>query len=485
MSSEKKKELIKKIALAVAIPALFAIPFIFYLNLKESPITLFDILKSGEITVITRNNSHTYYSYRDQPMGFEYDMAKAFADYLGVKLNVRVAEKWDSMIPDLKQGNGAFIAANLTILPQREEHVVFSDPYMSVRQRIVVHRKNSKLKKISNLSGETIHVRKGTSYQAQLEKLKKTGLNFEIKLHDDIPTEELIRMVEEKEIKITVADSNIALLNRQYYPETVMGGPISESQTVAWAVHPKSRHLIEQINIFLKTVMENGAFEEIYTRYYKYAQEFDYVDMAVYHRRISTHLPLYDLIIKKAARKYGFDWLMIAAQIYQESHFNPMAISPSAAYGLMQLTINTARSMGITDILDPEQNVMTGTKYLRKLHKLYRDADMPDQLFISLASYNIGQGHVRDAMNLARQMNLDPLKWSSLTKTLPLLQYRKYYKNTLYGYCRGNEPLRYVKQIMTYYDILKHMDMKLSGSQDPDYAGDDVPYEMMANDTTD
>ncbi|VEN73310.1 Membrane-bound lytic murein transglycosylase F [Candidatus Desulfarcum epimagneticum] len=459
-SAEKKRAAIWIILIALVISALAAGAWLY---LKDSPVRLSDVKKSGEITVITRNSAHTYYIYRDEPMGFERDLAQAFADHLGVRLNVRVAEKWENMIPDLKNGQGAFIAASFTALPQRQALVAFSDPYMSIRQRVIVHRKNFRKQKMSDLSGRTVHVRKGTSYEFRLRELKEEGLDVEIRLHEDLPTEELIRMVANGEIDVTIADSNIALLNRKYYPEISMGEAISGAEKLAWAVDPKSDRLLEEINVFFETIRKNGEFDKIYNRYYKHAHDFDYVDMAVYHRRISTHLPLYEGIIKEAAKSHGFDWLMLAAQIYQESHFNPIAISSSGAYGLMQLTINTAKSLGITDILDPEQNVMTGARYLRNLYDLYKKAPAPDRLFIALAAYNIGRGHVSDAMGLARGMRLDPFKWSSLSKTLPLLRYRKYHSKTKYGYCRGNEPLQYVKQIMTYYDILKHMDMKLSG----------------------
>ena len=159
--------------------------------------------------------------------------------------------------------------------------------------------------------------------------------------------------------------------------------------------------------------------------------------------------------IKAAAKKHGFDWRLIAAQIYQESHFNPQAKSRAGARGLMQLLPRTARSLNVNDIYNPVENINAGVQHLKKLYDHFESAEGVDRMLITLAAYNIGQGHVRDARRLAIRMNLDPNSWDSLAKTLPLLAYRKYYKNYEYGYCRGNEPVRYIKQIMIYFDILK------------------------------
>jgi len=416
---------------------------------------LMKILDKGELTVITRNNAHSYYSYRDQEMGFEHDLAKEFAAYLGVSLKIRIAEKWEGMIPDLIGGTGDLIAASMTITPRRRQDVLFSNGYMDIQQQLIVHRSNSSIQTIEDLSGQTIHIRKGTSYHERLEILSDQIPDLTLVLHEDVPTEELIRRVAEKEIDITVADDNIALLNRRYYPQTVMTGPVAEKEHLGWAVHPKAYKLLEKINQFFKHIKENGRYEELREQYYAEVEHFDYLDMKKYHRRLATRLPKYQPILMAATREFNFDWRLIAAQMYQESHFRRYARSHAGAYGLMQLTKRTAKSFGVTDITDPEQNIYTGVKHLRKLFDYFDVENDSDRLSIALAAYNIGQGHIRDAQKLAINLRMDPQKWSSLEKTLPLLTYRKYYKNATYGYCHGSEPVTYVKRIKIYYDILK------------------------------
>jgi len=417
--------------------------------------TLDNILKAGKITVITRNNANCYYFYRDQEMGFEYDLSKAFAHFLGVNLEIKIAGKWERMIPMLMDGTGHFIAAGFTITEQRQKKVLFSNGYLAVQQHIIVHRNNLKIKKSENLASKQIHVRKGTSYQERLEDFKKQGLDIQVVLHEDMPTEELIRRVAEREIEVTIADSNIALLNRRYYPRAIVAGPISEKEYLGWAVHPDAKQLIERINVFFKKITDSGEFAKIYSRYFKDIDIFDYVDLRTYHRRIKTRLPRYKRVIKEAAEIHGFDWRLIAAQIYQESHFNPAAKSHAGAVGLMQLTRKTAESLGVKKIFNPTENIIAGVNHLKNLYDHYDKAKGWERLYIALAAYNIGQGHVWDARRLAEKLNLDPNKWSSLVKTLPMLRYRKYNKNAKYGYCRGTEPVNYVKQILIYYDILK------------------------------
>ncbi len=414
-----------------------------------------NIIKKGELIVITRNNAHCYYSYRDQEMGFEHDLAKAFASYLGVSLSIQIADKWEGMIPSLLDGSGDLIAASMTITPKRNRDVLFSKGYMDIQQHLIIHRDNRSIRTIEDLAGQTIHIRRGTSYQERLETLESRIPNLSIVLHEDVPTEEFIRRVAEKEIDITVADSNIALLNRRYYPQAIMGLPIGKKEQLGWAVNPKAGDLRVKINQFFKLIQANGVYEELRKQYYAEVERFDYLDMKVYHRRLATRLPKYQPILMAAAREFDFDWRLIAAQMYQESHFRRYARSHAGAYGLMQLTKRTAKSFGVTDITDPEQNIYAGVKHLRNLFNYFDIENDLDRQSIALAAYNIGQGHVRDAQKLAISMRMDPTKWSTLEKTLPLLGKQEYYKNATYGYCQGLEPVTYVRQIRIYYDILK------------------------------
>ena len=418
-------------------------------------ITLHKILKSGQITVITRNTPHCYYLYRDEHMGFEYELAREFAAYLDVELKIKIVENWKRMVPELRNGNAALIAAGITITPKRQTQVAFSDGYMDIRQHIIRHRNQAKIKNINDLTGKTVHVQVATAYQERLEELRRQGIDINIKLHKDLLTEELIQQVAQGDIGLTVADSIIARLNQRHYPRAVMAGAISEMQQLGWAVHPEAHQLREKINSFYAVIKENGRYDEIFNKYYGDVGNFDYVDVRAFHRRIRSKLSRYSPFIKAAARRHGFDWRLIAAQAYQESHLNPWAKSHAGAKGLMQLLTSTARSLNVADIFNPVDNINGGVQHLKNMYELFDGATGDDRLMIALAAYNVGQGHIQDARKLAIKKKLNPDLWESLSQTLPLLRYRKYYKNAKYGYCRGTEPVIYVKQIMIYYDILK------------------------------
>ncbi len=252
-------------------------------------------------------------------------------------------------------------------------------------------------------------------------------------------------------------------MNRRYYPDIRIAFPIEKQQSLGWAVKKGERSRLDKINEFLETIERDGTYQDIYNRYYAYLERFDHLDVKKFQERIKTRLPRYDKTIKKAAETYGFDWRFIVALIYQESQFRPWAKSFSGVRGLMQLTLPTAKEMGVKNRLDPHQSIMGGTRYLKKLYDLFDEAPDPDRSLIAVAAYNVGRGHVLDARRIASAMRLDPNKWSSLEKTLPLLRQRKYYKKSKYGYCRGAEPVFQVRQVLTYYDILKRQAIEYAG----------------------
>lgn len=421
---------------------------------SSAPATLEDIVRSGEITVITRNTPHCYYLYSGHPVGFEYDLSKAFADYLGVKLNVKIVKTDKELVRALKRRKGAFIASGLP-LPENLRSVRFSDAYMDIRPHIVIHRNNEDVHWIEDLTGKTVHVIKGSSEQTRLEKHREQGLNISIIAHAELPAEELFRRVADGEIEVMVANDNSAYLNRLYYPDIFIAGPVASKQDLSWAVNADAKKLLKTMNSFFKVIKKNGTYADIYQRYYPETVTNKNKDIKDYHEKIRTRLPKYMGIIQHAANKYDIDWVLIAAQMYQESGLDPRARSRPCAYGLMQLILPAAKKLGVINILDPEENINAGVKQLKNLNEFFNKPNSRDKLFIALAAYNVGKGHVLDAQDLARKKGLDPDQWSSLAKTLPLLSREAYYSQSRYGYCRGTEPENYIKQIVIYYDILK------------------------------
>ncbi len=413
------------------------------------------IKKTGVLRLITNNSINTYYYYKGQPTGFEYDLAKEFANFLDVDLDV-VTSGWNNMFAYLEQGKGDFIASGISITKERLEKVNFSIPYMKIQQHIVHHKLVFGPKNIEDLTFRTIDIRRGTSYHSRLEEIKKSGINVNYILHNNIPTEELIRMVHDRKIKFTIADDNVAYLSQRYYPDILIGIPLQKKESLAWAVNKNDSQMLEQINKFFLYANETGIMQQISDKYYANIEDSDPFDLKSFHQRIETRLPKYKKTIIEESIKYDFDWKLIAAVVYQESHFNPNAKSFTNVRGLMQVTKDTAEEMGIENRLNPSQSIKAGIKYLDKMFKKFDYIeDEYERILFALASYNIGYGHVMDAMQIAKMMGLDEKKWQNLKTALPLLSKSDYYKETKHGYARGWEPVQYVERILTYFDILK------------------------------
>ncbi|HCY87213.1 MAG TPA: membrane-bound lytic murein transglycosylase MltF [Desulfobacteraceae bacterium] len=413
------------------------------------------IQQAGKLRLITDNAINTYYYYEGRPTGFEYDLAQAFADYLNVELDI-VEPGWNNMFTYLAEKKGDFIAAGLAITRERLEHADFSIPYMTIQQRIVHHNLVFGPKNIEDMVFRTFHVRRGTSYHSRLAEIKQDGIDLEYVLHDNIPTEELISMVHNRQIKFTIADSNIALLNKRYFPDIQIGIPVQERESLAWAVRKNDAEMLKEINRFLLHANETGILQKITEKYYDNTRDFGVYELKKFHQRVKSRLPKYQDVIMEESAKYGFDWRLVAAVVYQESHFNPNATSFTNVRGLMQVTHATAKEMGIKDRLNPKESVRAGIKYLDLMHQRFNHIeDEYQRLLFALASYNIGYGHVKDALRIAKEQGLDPHTWQTLKTTLPLLSKPEYYKKTKYGYARGWEPVHYVERILTFFDILK------------------------------
>jgi membrane-bound lytic murein transglycosylase F len=427
-------------------------------NLGPKPGTIERIQKSGALRLITTRSLNNYYLYKGEPAGFEYELAREFARYLHVDLDV-VTPGWNNLLVYLDQDKGDFVGASMSVTRERVEKVEFSIPYMEVQQQVIHHALVFGPKDIEDLSFRTVHVRRDTSYHYRLQEIKESGIDVRYILHDNVPTEDLIAMVHDRQIKFTIADSNIARLNQRYMPDIRVGIPIQEKESIAWAVRKNDLEMLEEINRFFLYVRKTGKLKEIVNKYYGHPKKLNVSEIKTFHKRVQKHLPEYRDIIEIQSEKYGFDWRLVAAVVYQESRFDPEAKSMTQVEGLMQVTRAAASEMGFEDRLDPVQSLRAGIKYLYHMYERFEEVeDEYQRLLFALASYNVGWGHVLDAMAIARDKGLDPRNWDSLKQTLPLLSKPEFYNKTKHGYARGWEPVRYVERILTWYDILKQMD---------------------------
>ncbi len=432
------------------------------------------ILSSGILTAILPGNADCRHLYREEAMGLEHELLRAFAGFLGVDLRISPAGSWSEMLGRLEKGEGDLVAAGMPPLPGSQVPVLFTDGHLSTRQQLVVRRGSPKLAGAADLAGRTVHVARGSVYQQTLEQLRAEGVDVRIVTLDGVTTEELIRKVADGKVAATVAYDHILRINRRYYPRAMAAGALKEDERLAWAVPPHAHRLRDLIDLFFEELARSGRLSEIHARYYEAADRFEYLDARQFERRVKAFLPGYSPLIEEAAAAHGFDWRLVAAQIYQESHFDPLAVSPAGAAGLMQLTPETAEGLELDDPFDPDGNIQAGVAYLQSLYREFEGAVGLDRLKIALAAYNIGLGHVLDARELARQQGLDAERWDSLAQTLPLLADPRHHQQARHGYCRGSEPVRYVERVFFYYDILKrhHLDRAACDSLNLSALGD-------------
>lgn len=417
------------------------------------------IHESGRITMITTSSPHSYYVYRGRAMGFEYDLAREFAEQLGLRLEVIVRRDWEEMAAALLSGRGHFIAAGIEVTAARARRVAFSRPYLEARPKLVSHRSLAAVASPRDLSGKTVDVARGSAPHEILKALREQGIDVAIRDHDQASADQLIQRAARREIDYTVANSNVALLGRRYYPEAAVHAALPGELALGWAVAPEAADLLAAIDDFFARAAESGRINDLYERYHWNIGDFDYLDLATFHARLKSRLPRLQPLFQEAAGRNGFDWRLVAAQAYRESHFDPAARGPNGAVGIMQIHPETARRLRVAAPTDPAASIQAGVRYLRQLYDLYDRAPEEDRILLALAAYNCGPGHLKDARRLAEKRGLDPNRWEALAQTLPLLSRRAHYRNAENGFCRGDVTVAYVTHVMTYYDILKRQEL--------------------------
>ncbi len=422
---------------------------------KKKGIRLERILKQGELVVVTRNAPTTYYEGRTGLSGFEYDLVNAYARHLGVKVRFIIKDSLSEFRPVMLNGEADIAAAGLTQTEGRADHVLFSVPYQQVRQQVICRRGGKRPKDVADLADVSLVVPELSSYQEQLIKLKQQYPELQWQTDAELSTENLLEKVWLKEIDCTVADSNIVDINRRYYPELTIRFDLSKPQSLVWIMPRDATRLQASVNRWMGDYLKSDDYVALIDKYYGFIEVFDYVDIRTFKRRIKSRLPKYRKLFEEAGQKYGIPWEALAAISYQESHWRANARSPTGVRGLMMLTLTTAKEMGVTSRLDPRQSVMGGARYLSRLaRRLPESITGDDRLYITLAAYNVGMGHIWDARTLAKRLGKNPDLWLELKEVLPLLSQKKYYKTLKYGYARGREPVIYVRRIRDYVDIL-------------------------------
>ena len=427
--------------------------------LVKSQSLLESIKQDGQLVVLTRNSPTTYYEDVDGPAGLEYELAKMFANDLGVELTLVIPYSLEDLLENIEHGKAHIAAAGLTITKDREKKLRFGPAYQEITEQLVYNNSNRRPRTLSDLDG-SLEVVANSSHDEHLRNLSEVYPDLTWKASSEHETEDLLQMVADGIIEYTIADSDAFALNQRYFIDLRTAFDISEPQPLAWAL-PKSddNSLYLEVHKFFNKIRENGELKRAIERNYGHVEDFDYVGTKIFRRHIETRLPEFQSMFEDAAGEVDIDWRLLAAMGYQESHWDPDAVSPTGVRGIMMLTRKTAKDLGIKNRLIPENSINGGAQYFRlTLDRMNQSVTEPDRTWMAMAAYNVGFGHVEDARNIALKLDKNPDLWLDVKTTLPLLAKRKWYKKTRYGYARGWEPVRYVENIRSYYDILKWVD---------------------------
>jgi len=446
--------------LKTAFAALLSLPFLISGN--DRPTQLEQVLQRGSLTMLTRNGASTYFLGPEGPTGPEYELVRAFSDYLGVGLDVQAANAFNQLSGLLRQRQGELIAANLTRTPDRELSWNFGPDYLETSTVVVYRRGKKRPASIADLVGLEVMVIAGSSYEETLRaaRVEHPELNWETR--DDVGMEELLLAVADGAIDATLVDSNIFSLNGHYYPRIATAFTLPGTLPHAWAFPPGSDDsLLQKARTFLRQARHNGRLAALYEAYYSIDDRMDRVGMSQFMRQVRERLPPLIPIFHEVATAYDMDWRLLAAIGYQESHWDPEASSFTGVRGIMMLTQRTAESLGLTDRLDPRQSIDGGARYLRRLLSRIPDRiPEPDRIWMALAAYNMGLGHLEDARVLTQKQGGNPDSWQDVESRLELLSQEAWFSQTRYGYARGYEARQFVRNIQSYYETLVWMDTR-------------------------
>ncbi len=434
-------------------------------NEKIVDLDLEAIIERGYITGIVDNSSTGMFIYRGNVMGYEYELLKAFSSSIGVELRIEVTPSLNEGFEKLNAGKGDILAYNLTVTKERKKRISFTN-YHNLVCMVLVQRKpddwrDMKLHEIENtlirnpvgLIGKEVVVRNSSSYFDRLTNLSDEIGGDIIIIQDDpeIETETIIKKVADGVIDYTIAEEDVALVNSTYYRNLDVETAVSFPTQIAWGVRKTSTDLLDTLNSWINEMRKTPDYNTIYNKYFKSRKAALKRSRSEYNTMGGGKLSPYDSLIKVTADSLGWDWRLLAAQIFKESKFDAQAESWVGAVGLLQLMPTTAKEYGITNLEDPEKNLYAGLKHLKWLDNYFEEtipAEEEREKFI-LAAFNVGHGHVMDAMRLAEKYGEHDKNWPTIEQYLLKKSNSKYFNDpvVIFGYCRGAEPVAYVNDI--------------------------------------
>ncbi|MEX1058182.1 MAG: membrane-bound lytic murein transglycosylase MltF [Natronospirillum sp.] len=412
--------------------------------------------ETGVLHVATRPGATIYYLDRlKNPVGPEFNLASLFAHSQGWEIEWTLYHTTEEILAALDRGESHLAAAGLMHSPARDARFTSVPGHTDIKEQVVCHRAMEPMpRQPEELIGVGITVAAYSGHVDTLKTLTESHQGIKFLEDDNQSTEDLLLAVAEQELDCTVVNSNVFQVVRRRYPHLDVAMDLTTDRHLGWYMPAGSDALAGKITAWMNSPPGDEAMQYVQSRYYTYISDFDFVDLRALSRRIKDRLPTYIERFAEAEANTGMPADLLAALSYQESHWDPEAVSPTGVRGIMMLTRDTAASLGVNR-LDPVAAIEGGARYLADRHRrLPESIQEPDRTFMALASYNVGLGHILDARRLAEERGLDPDSWDDVRTVLPLKADERYYPSTRYGYARGNEPVQYVQRIRNYQSVI-------------------------------
>ena len=410
----------------------------------------------GKLRVVTRNAGTSYYIGAHGAVGPELELAQRFAKELGVELEMYTVPAIDDLFEELNEGRADVAAAHITVTPARAQLVRFGTPYQEVSQYVLYREGTRQPKQVEDLVGRKIAVVAGGDYVATLAQVQATLPGLQWTEARDASVDSLLDQMARGELDVTVTESSDFDLERGGYPGIRVAFELKSGDQVAWAFRKgDDASLYDEAQDYFARLEESGETKALLRRYYHRDTQVDQMRARSFVKHIETRLPSYRSVFEQVADETGVEWRLLAAMAYQESRWDPSAVSYTGVRGMMMLTSATATELGVGDRVDVHASIHGGARYLQSLKdRIPKRIAEPDRTFMALAAYNVGLGHLEDARVLTQKHGKNPDSWTEVRQYLPLLSDERWYPTVKRGYARGREPVNFVHNVRSYYDIL-------------------------------
>jgi membrane-bound lytic murein transglycosylase F len=420
-----------------------------------SPSALGQIQRSKTLVLATPNSPTTWYLGAHGPAGPVYDLGKRFADELGVRLKVLEVPNGRAALAAVAAGRADIAAPGVAVPHASLPALRFTPPWQRVSRLLVYRTGEAVPGDVTDLADSAFQLTVAPDFGPLMRRLAATQPDLHWRAAPGKGGDELLIGVAQGKVAYTVVNANEFDLNRPFYPDLHSAFPIGTPQPLAWAVRRDDSKLYRAAVAFFARAKADRTVAAVLEHYYRNHESYDPIVTRRFLAEVGARLPHYAASFEQAASATGFSWQLLAAVGYQESHWDPKAVSPTGVRGLMMLTVPTAKALGIHDRNDPHLSIVGAARYLAELRaRLPRAIKRPNRKWMALAAYNVGYAHLMDARRLTAREGGNPNLWTDVKKWLPKLNEHRYYSHAHYGYANGAGAAQYVANIQSYEKIL-------------------------------